>query len=58
MKTALIFLALLAPGAALAYPNPNVTPLQTAADMVETLWPQPYGPTIVLADATQAPTGQ
>ena len=52
MKLLILALALAAPGLAFAYPNPNVTLQQTAADMVDTIWPQPYVAPVVLADAT------
>jgi hypothetical protein len=54
MKTLLFALALLVPGLASAYPQPNVTLKQSTGQMVDMIWIQPIGTPVVVADASAA----
>jgi hypothetical protein len=54
MRATLIVFALLAPGLASTYPEPNVTMQQSTGQLVGTIWIQPLGTTVVVADVSVA----
>ncbi|SHG80121.1 hypothetical protein [Marivita hallyeonensis] len=50
MKHILFAVALLTPGLAAAYPNPNVTISIAAGDLVDSIWTQPKPAPLILAE--------
>ena len=55
MKYTLLAFALLVPGIATAYPNPNVSATLSAGEIVESVWTQPKPTPLVLAENAALP---